>query len=462
LLKRSIRADAVALAVAGCVMLVAAAVALAVTGDLTQPAGSGGCVSTLGAGSCATGHALNYPYGVAVSPDGRSVYVASYKSDAVARLNRNPLTGAISQPSGKAGCISQTGAGSCAPGHGLSHPRAVTVSPDGRSVYVAAPGSSAVVRLNRNTTTGAISESAGNAGCISQTGAGPCAHGHALEHVRGVAVSPDGRSVYVTATRSDAVVRLNRNTTTGAISQPSGKAGCISQTGSGSCADGHALVGPSGVVVSPDRKSVYLDAYNSGAVVRLKRDPLTGAISQPSGRAGCISQTGAGPCANGHALSPPSGVAVSRNGKSIYVTSYYRTGSSYTGAVARLNRNPLTGAISQPSGKAGCVSDKGAGNCARGHALRIPNGVVVSPDGKSLYVASYKSDAVARLNRNRLTGAISQPTGKAGCVSQTGAGPCAQGHALHGPAWVAISPDGKSIYATSRNDDAVDRFIRAP
>ena len=109
-----------------------------------------------------------------------------------------------------------------------------------------------------------------------------------------------------------------------------------------------------------------------------------------------------------------------------------------------------------------CRPCRTRGRARNKFALRIPNGVVVSPDGNSLYVASYKSDAVARLNRNPLTGAISQPTGKAGCISQTGAGPCAQGHALHGPAWVAISADGKSIYATSRNDDAVDRFIRAP
>ena len=167
-------------------------------------------------------------------------------------------------------------------------------------------------------------------------------------------------------------MRLNRNTSTGAISQPAGKAGCISQSGSGPCADGHALLGPSGVVVSPDGKSVYLDAYNSGAVARLNRNTTTGAISQPAGKAGCISQTGAGPCANGHALSPPAGVAVSRNGKSLYVTSYYRRGSSYTGAVARLNRNTTTGAISQPPGQVGCVSDKGAGELRQGSRATHP------------------------------------------------------------------------------------------
>ena len=58
----------------------------------------------------------------------------------------------------------------------------------------------------------------------------------------------------------------------------------------------------------------------------------------------------------------------------------------------------------------------------------------MSPDGKSVYVASIHGSAVARLNRNTTTGAITQPAGTAGCVSETGAGPCADGHASPRPA----------------------------
>ena len=88
--------------------------------------------------------------------------------------------------------------------------------------------------------------------------------------------------------------------------------------------------------------------------------------------------------------------------------------------------------------------------------------MAVSPDGKSVYVASIGSDAVARLNRNTTTGAITQPAGSAGCISETGAGPCADGHALGGPFGVAVSPDGKSVYVASHFSDAVARFDRAP
>jgi DNA-binding beta-propeller fold protein YncE len=274
--KRLARREVTALSLAGLVLLAATAVALAVTGDLTQPAGIAGCVSETGAGPCADGHGIDGAVGVAVSPDGKSVYVAS-TGYAVVRFNRNPTTGAITQPAGTAGCISETGAGPCANGHGLSGASSVAVSPDGKSVYVAANAASnssdGVARLTRNTTTGAITQPAGSAGCVSETGSGTCADGHGLDGAYSVVVSADGKSVYLASHASDAVARLVRNTTTGAVAQPAGSTGCVSETGAGPCADGHGLDGAQSVAVAPGGKSVYLASSVSNAVARFNRAP---------------------------------------------------------------------------------------------------------------------------------------------------------------------------------------------
>jgi hypothetical protein len=78
------------MSLAGLVLLLATAARSRQPAALTQPAGTAGCVSETGAGSCANGRALIAPYTVAVSSNGKSVYVASFDSGAVARFNRAP------------------------------------------------------------------------------------------------------------------------------------------------------------------------------------------------------------------------------------------------------------------------------------------------------------------------------------------------------------------------------------
>jgi DNA-binding beta-propeller fold protein YncE len=51
----------------------------------------------------------------------------------------------------------------------------------------------------------------------------------------------------------------------GALSQPAGTDACVSDDGSGgACADGNALAGAQGVAVSSDGKNVYVASTSSG------------------------------------------------------------------------------------------------------------------------------------------------------------------------------------------------------
>jgi DNA-binding beta-propeller fold protein YncE len=108
---------------------------------------------------------------VTVSPDDQNAYVASQDSNAVAVFDR-AADGTLTQKLGPAGCISDTGAGRRADGTGLTDATSVTVSADGKSAYVASNRSDAVAVFDR-APNGTLAQKPASAGCISQTGANP-------------------------------------------------------------------------------------------------------------------------------------------------------------------------------------------------------------------------------------------------------------------------------------------------
>lgn len=81
---------------------------------------------------------------------------------------------------------------------------------------------------------------------------------------------------------------------------------------------------------------------------------------------------------------------------------------------------------------------------------------MVSPDGESVYVAGFA--AVVKLKRNVASG----PLIPKGCVADDSAPAlCAQvSDGLNGTSSVAVSPDGASVYAAARFDEAVVQFLR--
>jgi hypothetical protein len=95
-------------------------------------------------------------------------------------------------------------------------------------------------------------------------------------------------------------------------------------------------------------------------------------------------------------------------------------------------------------------------------ALLSPKGLAVSPDGLSLYAAVATSDAVAVFDRDPSNGTLAQKTGVAACLSETGSGgTCTDATALDSAYRVAVSPDGRSVYAVATLSSAVSVFTRA-
>ncbi len=301
-----------------------------------------------------------------------------------------------------------TGDSQCAQGNGLLHPAAVALSPDGTSVYVVGGTSGSqidssfgsVAILKRDPGTGEVSD----VGCLSSDGtdgrdgaSGICATSSSLLGADGVSVSADGRTVFITSQRSASVVAFARDPATGALT----RIGCVAAPRFGTpCTPANIFQGSSDIVTSPDDSSLFLASPSEGTLSALIAPRPTAGTPAPS-------EGGA-----------PSSAALA----SLFAP------ASAPGAYLA---NP-------------CVAVNGYdGACAVGVAMRKVGSLSVSPDGKELYAAAPDSHAIDTF---ALSGA--EPLVQSGCLKAAAPpGLCSSSALLSAPGQLAISPDGRNVYA---------------
>jgi DNA-binding beta-propeller fold protein YncE len=375
------------------------------------------------------------------------------------RAARSP--GSLVQLAGSRGCVVDRSKlhDGCAAGRALKGPgpfmgsRAIALSPDGKSVYVASSGSDEVAIFRRNPKTGVLTQPRGAAGCVAAAkGASGCGPAIGLDGPNSVAISGDGRSVYVTARNSNSIAIFARNTKTGALTQLPAPFGCVAGLPLPGCASGRALVGPDVVVASADGRNVYVGSFFGNAVAVFGRDGASGALAQPAGTTGCIATATSG-CATGLGLGAPEGMAISANGTSLYVA------SALSNAVAVLVRDPATGALAQAADGTGCIVDATLSGCTTGFELSGANAVALSPNGKNVYATSLFSNSVTTFGRAS-SGNLTQPTGPAGCLVYLRSVACSFGRAIVAPEGLAVAPDGKNVYVAAFATGAIDVLSR--
>jgi DNA-binding beta-propeller fold protein YncE len=431
-------------------------------GALTQLSGAKGCLvdRSTPAGSCGTARALKGPgpfmgsRAIAISPDDKYVYVASSKSDAIAIFKRDVGSGTLTQAKGIAGCVAAKGAGGCATAVGLDGPNSVAISADGHSLYATSRASNSVTIFRRNVASGRLTQLPPGFGCVSSLPIPGCAGGRALLAPDVLVVSPDGSNVYIGSFAGNAVAVFARDRSTGALAQPGGTAGCLAEGGASGCAPALALKSPEGMAISRNGTSVYVATAVSSAVLVLARDPSTGALAQATDGSGCIVDSALTGCTPGVELSGANAVAVSPGGRDVYATSLF------SNSVTSFSR-AASGALTQKAGTAGCLVWLRAVGCSFGRALSAPEGLAVSPDGLNVYAAAFATGAIAVLNRSPKSGAVAQKPGPAGCFAARSVPDCMSARALRGVSSIALSADGRYLYSTSFGSNAVDVFRRA-
>ena len=115
---------------------------------------------------------------------------------------------------------------------------------------------------------------------------------------------------------------------------------------------------------------------------------------------------------------------------------------------------------------AGCIHRTGINRCAPGRFVTSPEDVVVSPDGRFVYVASFGNHAIAIFARNRRTGRLTQLPGRRGCMHHQPNDPrphrCSPARALGGPVALALSPGGQNLYVAAAEKRRAQRLHAQP
>jgi DNA-binding beta-propeller fold protein YncE len=340
---------------------------------LAAPAGALKHVGTLESGPLSNGS------GATISPDGRHAYGLGFAADAIGAFSRNAKTGALAFASS-------------ASGDGLQSPEDIVISPDGENAYVSGHVSNSVHAYSRaqNGSLSFIDAEVDGQGAVEGLGG-----------AYDLAISPDGKHIYVAGADDDAVALLGRLENGQLQWQDAFINGLEGITG---------LLEPRGIAVSPDGRNVYVAAAQLGAVVTFRRFAATGQLDFVE-----------------YALVPSTShdVAVSPDGKRVYVAS--------NDGVRSYKRQKQTGALAGP------VRTETGGNAL---------GLAVAPASDNVYVAAGAGVETMAVRKNGSLRSL-----------EFDANPD-----LTGATGVDVSPDGRHVIVVGGGigDGAIAAYSRQP
>ncbi len=332
---------------------------------------------------------IDEPWDIAISADGASAYVLARSMNGIFVFARSVESGALVYVSAHYHDGSTIN---------MMKPWAVAVSPGDDSVYVV--GSSSISVFDRSLVTGALT----NPRFVYDSGV--------LADGRDIVVAPDGMSVYAVSSYRGTVVTCDR-LSTGDLS------GVRTIAGIGK---------PTGLVIAPDGRFVYITDSSDDAIVMYSRSLVTGTLSNATR----VHDDG-----DLIEMDYPAAVAISSDGHSLYVV------SQWSDSLVGFQRSRLTGALYNPQSFRNSLSTPLDG------ALSVD----VSNDGYSVYAVAWSSRTVVSWSRDPVTGRLSHPMSS---------DPITSSGRAHYPSSIISSPDSRFVYVTYSAAYVVAVFQRKP
>ena len=201
------------------------------------------------------------------------------------RRGRSP-PGTLAQLAGAGGCVSQQTPLGCTPAHGLDDARAVALSPDGTSLYVACGDARQRDGVQRRSRNGLLAQLNLGGRLPRLDRSGPAAAARARSRAPRRSPSRPTASTSTSPSAAAGAVASFARQPNGSLVQLTGIAGCIAATPTPGCDDAHALAGADAIAISPDGRFVYVGAATADAIIVFSRDAASGRLTPLAGHRG--------------------------------------------------------------------------------------------------------------------------------------------------------------------------------
>ncbi|MCV6637560.1 beta-propeller fold lactonase family protein [Candidatus Albibeggiatoa sp. nov. NOAA] len=347
---------------------------------------------------------------VAISPDQLHVYVTSFNEGKISIFSRDTTTGQltfITDVENNVGGVT-----------GLSGAADIVISDDGRNAYVTGRLDDALLTFTRNPATGRLALLDVKRDNIDIDG---------LDGALSIAISPDSARVYVTALDDHAISVFDRNTLDGSLTLLATLKNGTNIT---------QFSDPTNVIVSNDGVYIYAVSGLDNTIQIFQRSPAVGEL-------GLI-----GTVANITGLRGGYDLAISPDNNFLYLASNTNpdnnkndNANTNESALVVFTRNPdgtLTQLKTYKTGGDNITNLSGARNIA------------ISEDGTDLFLTAVNDNAVLEFDRNTTTGLLTFRE----VTTNTSIAP----DSLREPTGIAINSDGKFVYVTGVQSDAITVF----
>lgn len=330
---------------------------------------------------------------VTQSSAGTYLYTADQNTSTVNVYERNALTGQIEWvQSITESEVSDLG--------GAKH---ISVSPDGKFLYVSCFRENTLVIFSIDEQTGELN----HIDTISNNGTSITN----IDRPITTTITEDGQSLYLANSRSDSIMVFSRDNQTGLLT--------FTQTLANNENGITGLEGPRDITLSPDEAYMYVAGFDQDTIVIFKRNTQDGNLTYNNTlHNNVMGITG---------LTGVSSITISQNGLYAYTTGLEEN------AITVFSRNIADGMLT--------YKQLYRHNVLGTHNLEGVIDLTISPDGKDLYAASSATDAIAHFNRDPVTGLLTYHSAVINVEGEL------QG--LDGVQSLIISPDGKHLYAAS-------------